>query len=213
MTASCQTVLLVDDSPVDLLASGKVLEAPGREVVTASSGEEALELAVNLELALIVLDVFMEGIDGFETAERLRRQDALTHVPIIFLTGASTSEEQVFKGYDSGAVDYLFKPVEPHLLRSKAEVFCELSAQKALIQEQLNEIQRKNEELRRQLEEINTLRGLIPICAACKNVRDDSGYWQSIEGYLSSRSEAEFSHAVCPECARKLYPDYVKQDS
>ena len=85
-------------------------------------------------------------------------------------------------------------------------VFCQLSAQRFLIHRQLDEIQAKNKVLLRQLEEIKTLRGLVPICAKCKSVRDDSGFWQSIEIYVSEHSEAEFSHSLCPECKDELYP-------
>jgi hypothetical protein len=92
------------------------------------------------------------------------------------------------------------------LLRSKVNVFCELSSQRIVIQEQLKEIQAKNDVLNRQIEEIKTLRGLVPICAKCKNVRDDSGFWQTIEAYVCDHSEAEFSHSLCPECTNLLYP-------
>ncbi|MCH8204549.1 MAG: response regulator, partial [Candidatus Hydrogenedentes bacterium] len=124
----------------------------------------------------------------------------------IFVTATGLEEETIFQGYDAGAVDYLFKPVEPNLFRSKVNVFCQLSAQRLLIQEQLQEIQAKNDALRHQLEEIKTLRGLVPICAKCKNVRDDSGFWQCIENYVSEHSEAEFSHSLCPNCKEELYP-------
>ncbi len=201
-----QSVLVVDDSPTDLRYIGRLLEAPDRHILTASSGEEALNILRGVALALVILDVHMDGLDGFETAERMRDDKRTRDIPIIFVTATGLEEETVFQGYDAGAVDYLFKPVEPNLLRSKVNVFCQLSAQRLLIQEQLQEIQAKNDVLRRQLEEIKTLRGLVPICAKCKSVRDDSGFWQCIELYVSEHSEAEFSHSLCPDCRDELYP-------
>jgi len=201
-----QSVLVVDDSPTDLRYIGRLLEAPDRHILTAASGEEALKILRGVEFALVILDVHMDGMDGFETAERMRDDERTQDIPIIFVTATGLEEETVFQGYDAGAVDYLFKPVEPNLLRSKVNIFCQLSAQRLLIQDQLKEIQAKNDVLRRQLEEIKTLRGLVPICAKCKSVRDDSGFWQCIENYISEHSEAEFSHSLCPDCRDELYP-------
>ena len=201
-----QAVLIVDDSQTDLRIVSRLLEAPDRRLVTASSGEEALQLLPDYDFALIILDVHMDGMSGFETAEKIRANEQTQAVPIIFVTATDRGEEAIFRGYDMGAVDYLFKPVEANLLRSKVNVFCQLSAQRLLIHQQLEEIQAKNEVLKRQLGEIQTLRGLVPICAKCKNVRDDSGFWQSIEYYVSEHSEAEFSHSLCPQCRDILYP-------
>ena len=201
-----QSVLVVDDSPTDLRYIGRLLEAPDRHILMAAGGEEALNILKGVELALVILDVHMDGMDGFETAERMRDDERTQDIPIIFVTATGLEEETVFQGYDAGAVDYLFKPVEPNLLRSKVNIFCQLSAQRLLIQDQLKEIQAKNDVLRRQLEEIKTLRGLVPICAKCKSVRDDSGFWQCIENYISEHSEAEFSHSLCPDCRDELYP-------
>lgn len=202
-----QSVLVVDDSPTDLRYLGRLLEAPDRHVLMAASGDEALKILKGVEFALVILDVNMEGMSGFETAEQIRADEYTRDIPIIFVTATGVEEETVFQGYDAGAVDYLFKPIEANLLRSKVKVFCQLSRQRLLIQEQLQQIQAKNEALNRQLDEIKTLRGLIPICAKCKSIRDDSGFWQSIENYVSEHSEAEFSHSVCPECRDELYPE------
>ncbi len=191
-----QSVLVVDDSPTDLRYLGRLLEAPDRHVLMAASGDEALKILKGVEFALVILDVNMEGMSGFETAEHIRADEYTRDIPIIFVTATGIEEETVFQGYDAGAVDYLFKPIEANLLRSKVKVFCQLSAQRLLIQEQLQEIQAKNDVLHRQLDEIKTLRGLIPICAKCKSIRDDSGFWQSIENYVSEHSEVEFSHSI-----------------
>ncbi len=119
-------ILLVDDHEENLFALEAILEPTGHRLVRAHSGDEALRALLRDEFAAILLDVQMPGIDGFETAELIRARERTRNVPIIFVTAISTTAEHVFRGYGSGAVDYLFKPVDPHILRSKVEVFAEL---------------------------------------------------------------------------------------
>ena len=123
---STTAILLVDDHEENLLALEAILEPTGYRLVRARSGDEALKALLRDEFAAILLDVQMPGIDGFETAQLIRARERTRSVPIIFVTAISTTPEHVFRGYDSGAVDYLFKPVDPLILRSKVEVFGEL---------------------------------------------------------------------------------------
>jgi PAS domain S-box-containing protein len=124
--SSDTAILLVDDYEENLFALEAILEPTGYRLVRARSGDEALRALLRDEFAAILLDVQMPGIDGFETAELIRARERTRNVPIIFVTAISTTAENVFRGYGSGAVDYLFKPVDPHILRSKVEVFAEL---------------------------------------------------------------------------------------
>jgi PAS domain S-box-containing protein len=119
-------ILLVDDEPSNLVALRAVLEAPDRELVEAGSGEEALRRLLRDKFAVILLDVQMPGIDGFETAELVRAREKSRDTPIIFLTAASRGEANVAAGYSVGAVDYIVKPFDPEVLRSKVAVFVEL---------------------------------------------------------------------------------------
>lgn len=201
-------ILIVDDRPENLLTMESVLEGPGLDIIKASSGNEALGKMLDFDFALVLLDVQMPGMDGFETAELMRGSEKTKHVPIIFVTALSKDQKYVFRGYESGAVDYLFKPLEPEILKSKVKIFCELYTQKQIIQNQLAEIEEKNDVLQRQLKEIKVLKGFLPICANCKKIRDDKGYWTQVEKYVADHSEAEFSHSICPDCAKKLYPEY-----
>ncbi|MFP6584313.1 MAG: response regulator [Candidatus Hydrogenedentota bacterium] len=197
-------VLIVDDSSLARQITEKQLDSLDVEVLTATSGEEAVEVFRGRDLAIILMDVVMGGIDGFETARRIRDLDHPNNsVPIIFLTASLTDSENVFRGYESGAVDYLLKSVDVKPLCSKVGVFCQLHAQRA-------EIIEKNRELETYIEEINQLRGLVPICAQCKNVRDDEGFWHSVEHYFTSNSDTEFSHSICPDCREELYPGVGK---
>jgi PAS domain S-box-containing protein len=120
------SVLLVDDRPENLLALGAVLEPLDVRQVTAGSGEEALRALLAEDFAVVLLDVQMPGMDGFETAEYIRGRDRSARTPIIFLTAVSTDVSQVLRGYEAGAVDYVLKPFDPLVLRSKVAVFAEL---------------------------------------------------------------------------------------
>ena len=120
------SIMLVDDRPENLLALEAVLEPLGEKLVQASSGEEALKRLLVEDFAVILLDVQMPGIDGFETATLIKQRDRTRDVPIIFLTAHDKGLDNVFKGYESGAVDYLLKPFDPTILRSKVSVFVDL---------------------------------------------------------------------------------------
>ena len=133
-------VLLVDDRPDNLLAVRAVLEPLGLDLVEADSGEEALRHLLAGEFALIVLDVQMPVLDGFETARLIRGRERTRYVPIIFLTAISGQPEHYLRGYESGAVDYVYKPFEPEILRAKVSVFAELWARGATIEAQREEL-------------------------------------------------------------------------
>ena len=198
-------VLVVEDTPEVRLATRTLLETPWRVIVTAETGEDALTKLGLHDYALALLDVQLPGIDGFAVAEAIRREEATRHLPIIFFTGVRFDEKHIFRGYETGAVDYLVHPVDPHTMRSKVEVFCELQVQRQRIAEYVTEIETKNVTLERNLVEINTLQGLIPICCNCKKVRDDDGFWQQVEIYIMERSDAQFTHGICVTCSEELY--------
>jgi signal transduction histidine kinase len=140
-------VLLVDDRPDNLLAVRAVLEPLGLDLVEAGSGEEALRQLLAGEFALIVLDVQMPVLDGFETARLIRGRERTRYVPIIFLTAISGQPEHYLRGYQSGAVDYVYKPFEPEILRAKVSVFAELWTRGATIDAQRAELANRLAEL------------------------------------------------------------------
>ncbi len=142
-------VLLVDDRPDNLLALRAVLDPLGLDLVEASSGEEALRHLLAREFALIVLDVQMPGLDGFETARLIKGRERTRYVPIIFLTAISGEPEHYRRGYESGAVDYVYKPFEPEILRAKVSVFAELWSRGATIERQREELAARLAELDR----------------------------------------------------------------
>ena len=129
-------LLLVDDREENLVALRAILEPLGEHLVSAGSGEEALRALLHQDFACILLDVQMPGLDGFETAELIKRRERSKTIPIIFLTAISKDEQHVFRGYSSGAVDYLFKPFDPEVLRSKVAVFVDLHRKTAEVKRQ-----------------------------------------------------------------------------
>lgn len=130
------SILLVDDRPENLISLKAVLDSLGYELVSANSGEEALRLLLNHEFALILMDVQMPGMDGFETARLIKSREKTRDIPIIFVTAINKDEPFIFKGYGAGAVDYLMKPFDPHVLRSKVSVFADLHRKSVLLKEQ-----------------------------------------------------------------------------
>ena len=119
-------ILLVDDRPENLLALEAILEPLEQNLLYAHSGEEALRQLLHHDVAIILLDVQMPLLDGFETAKLIKQRERTKYIPIIFVTAISKDEEHVFRGYSAGAVDYVFKPFSPDVLRSKVAVFIEL---------------------------------------------------------------------------------------
>jgi len=141
-------VLLVDDEPKNLMALQALLEPLGQNLITARSGLEALRLVLQHHFAVIVLDVRMPEMDGFETARLIRERERSSHIPIIFLTGVSREIESAFRGYEVGAVDYLMKPVVAEVLRSKVSVFVELHRKNATLSSEITERKVAEERLR-----------------------------------------------------------------
>lgn len=141
-------VLLVDDEPGNLLALQALLEPLGQNLLSARSGEEALRLLLDHDPAVVVLDVRMPGMDGFETARLIRGRERSGHLPIIFLTGVSSEMDSAFRGYELGAVDYMMKPAAPEMLRSKVSVFVELHRKNAALASEVNERKLAEQRLR-----------------------------------------------------------------
>jgi signal transduction histidine kinase len=127
-------ILIVDDREENLFAMEALLESRDLTIITAKSGNEALGVLLDQEVALILMDVQMPVMNGFETAELIRGSSRTKHIPIIFVTAISKDRRNIFQGYESGAVDYLFKPVEPDILKSKVRVFIELHQQKQTLE-------------------------------------------------------------------------------
>lgn len=141
-------ILMVDDSSTNLLALDAILHAPDRNLIRASSGEDALRYLLDHDVAVVLLDVYMPGIDGLQTAELIRGREKSRDIPIIFLTANTTGHAHLSRGYSLGAVDYIVKPVDPAILRSKVNVFVELFKKTREVERQAQLLEKQNEEIK-----------------------------------------------------------------
>ena len=178
-------ILIVDDIPGNLQVVGNILENCHFDIALAQSGVAALEFAAKELPDLILLDIMMPGLDGFETCRSLKAQESTAHIPVIFLTAKSETED-IVKGFSAGAVDYVVKPFQ------KDELIARVTT---------------HVELKRAREEIKTLKGFLPVCAGCKSIRNEQDEWMTMEEYLTTHSDAVLSHGLCPGCIERLYPE------
>jgi len=146
-TVQKTNILLVDDRQENLMALEAILSSLGQNLIKANSGREALRQLLNQEFALVLLDVQMPDMDGFETAAIIRERQRLQHTPIIFLTAINKDEKHIFKGYSLGAVDYVCKPFDPEVLKTKVKVFIEQFRRTAEAKSQANQLRQSNQEL------------------------------------------------------------------
>ncbi len=150
-------ILVVDNKPENLLVMKRLMEDLEADIHTASSGNEALRVALEHDFALILLDVQMPDMDGFETAEMIRLADDTARTSIIFITAINREQQHVLKGYQSGAVDYIFKPVESEILLSKVSVFLNLYKQKQELKQMVHELEESKQLIEKQNEILTRL--------------------------------------------------------
>jgi PAS domain S-box-containing protein len=194
-------ILLVDDTPENLIALEAALETLGEQLVSAHSGKEALRYLLEDNFAAILLDVKMPDMDGFETAELIRSRPRSRHTPILFLTGYK-NEEHLFRGYDLGAVDFLFKPIVPEVLRSKVAVFVELSRKADLLEQQAAVLRSQTATLQKAEQRFRSLLEAAPdamiICHASGNIALVNSRAETIFGYRRAELLDQHIHALVP---------------
>lgn len=210
-------ILIVDDSTDHYALLRSILTKAGHDQILEAESAQAAFSRLNLDgtqsvtdIDLILMDVLMPEIDGVQACRRIKQQPHLRDVPIIMVT-AKNDIENLHEAFAAGAMDYINKPVKS--VELLARVASAITLKKEMDCRKLRELElrRTNEELQQALREVKVLRGLIPICASCKKIRNDGGFWQQIEEYIGEHSEAEFSHGICQPCLKKLYPG-VYQD-
>ncbi len=194
------SILAVDDNPDNLRLLEKLLTGYSYKARLATSGRRALATVRKEAPDLILLDIMMPGMDGFEVCRQLKSDGHTNNIPVIFISAVNEPLDKV-TAFSLGAVDYILKPFHEDEVLARVKTHLTLS----ILQRQL---EMKNTELQKALDEIKVLRGIIPICASCKKIRNDEGYWEQIECYISDHSDAVFSHGICEECAKVLYPEF-----
>jgi CheY-like chemotaxis protein len=213
-------ILVVDDDQVSRQLFKKILEKAGyNHIETCASGEEALALINNSPPDVVLLDIMMPGIDGYEVCRRIRADETTRLLPVVMVTGGPEDADEVIKkSYTAGATDYITKPIRS--LEFTVRIRSALTIKQAYdrMNAELNkrrQLEKEREqvilELKEALVQVKTLGGMLPMCASCKKIRDDKGYWTQVEAYIQDHSEAQFSHGICPECAKKLYPELGKK--
>lgn len=194
-------VLIAEDSTKMRQILQQVLELMGYIVVgQAAHGRQAVEMTQLLKPDVILTDIHMPDMNGLEAARLIQ---ASRPTPIVVLS-AYSAPELIEQAGEAGVGAYLLKPPQ------EEELDRAITIAMARFRD-LVELRRLNLALQEALDKVKTLSGLLPICAGCKKIRDDKGYWQQVEVYLHEHSNAEFSHGLCPECARRLYPDYYEE--
>ena len=176
-------VLIVDDNPKNIQFLGNLLMPYGYALGVAQNGKEALAFLEERLPDLILLDVMMPEMDGFQFCSEIKANLHFSHIPVIFLTAKSESDD-IVKGFESGGADYVTKPFIAAELMARIKTHLE----------------------------IKQLKHLIPICSICKKVRDDKGLWNQLEAYIDSHTNTQFSHGICKKCAKEHYPDMELYD-
>ena len=191
-------ILLVDDAPDQVRVLSEILQGLPCRLLKASSGAQALALALREKPDLILLDILLPDLDGLAVLKELRNNPAAGDGPVIFLS-AKAGLDDVVAGLEAGAADYLPKPFHgPELL---ARVRTHLGFKLARDRER-----KLLTDLQETASQVKHLSGLIPICAHCKKIRDDRGYWQQVEQYVSQGTALQFSHGLCPDCSPIYFP-------
>lgn len=187
-------ILIVDDERYNI----KVLTEFLREdykIMAAKNGQQAIQATLGDNPPdLILMDIMMPEMDGYEACKTIKQNGKTSHIPVIFVTAMSEAMDDA-RSFEVGGVDYITKPFNPVTVRARVNTHITLRKQQL--------------QLEQALAEVKTLSGFLPICSFCKKIRDDEGYWQQLEQYISEHSEALFTHGFCEECAEKHYGELM----
>ncbi|SRR6056297_560035 len=191
-------ILIVDDVPENVEILHSVLKEQDYRFAIALNVSDTFKALEKEVPDLILLDVMLPDGDGFSAAKDILSVYSSYYIPIIFITARAHLEDKV-KGFQAGGVDYITKPFEDAEVSARVKTHLELKQARQKQEELIKQLQHA-------LDEVKQLRGIIPICARCKKVRNDEGFWMQVEHYISDHSEAEFSHGLCPNCMNEMYP-------
>ena len=199
---SASAVLVVEDEAVIAMEIESRLKVMGYRVVgCAASSQEALAIVARDRPDVILMDINIQGgRDGVEVANEMRRDHG---IPSIFLT-AYGDDATIRRAAESNPLSFLTKPFSDREVRAAIEIGLYRQAKEEELRRSREQLEKKNQELSEALASIRVLQGLLPMCAWCKHIRDDKGYWQEVADYLGAHTDADLSATVCPACAREF---------
>lgn len=202
-------ILIIDDQPINIELIVNHLEEADKsyKMYQAIDGKTGCEIARKIAPDLIITDWEMPVMSGIEAIKRLRKGEITKDIPVIVASGVMTTSDNLKTAMEAGAVDFIRKPIDKIELIARVRSILLLADSYKEIRQQRDELTEKNQRLTEAMEKVKTLSGLLPICASCKKIRDDEGYWNDVEVYVVNHSDARFSHGICPDCMKKLYPD------
>ena len=196
-------ILVTDDDPEMLVLTSTVLRRAGYEVIEASTGRECIEKVHTIHPDLILLDVMLPDMSGVDLCRQLKADETLRGTFVILLSGVQISSEYQANGLDVGADGYIIKPISNKELVARIQAMERIKDAEDALRKKKKEQEGLIAKLQAALTEIKTLQGLIPICSSCKKIRNDEGFWDQLESYLSKHTDAVFTHGLCPECFHK----------
>ena len=201
------SILYVEDEEVTRSAVARMLRRRVLTVYEAENGREGLDLYKQYRPDIVISDIRMPVLDGMEMSKEIKSLDKNSK---IILTTAHSDASILINSIEVGIDKYIMKPLDMASLFSSVEKCAENIILEKKIQQQNKEKDELIAKLQDALDNVKNLSGLLPICSSCKKIRDDKGYWQQIESYIREHSEAQFSHGICPDCLKKLYPNLIQ---
>jgi phosphoserine phosphatase RsbU/P len=195
-------ILIAEDDFTSRSILTAILSKQGHTVTAAVNGAEAWEAMQQSDAPrLAILDWMMPEMDGIEACRRIRSMKT-DQPPYLLMLTTKGFKGDIVEGLEAGADDYLSKPYD------NAELLARIEVGRRMLEMQAR-LNRKIGALRKALDHIRTLQGILPICSFCKKIRDDQGYWRQVEVYVRDHSDADFSHGICPDCMNRHYPDFA----
>lgn len=198
-------ILVAEDDPISRELMRVYLGRWGYEPLLLQNGAEALAQLIAPDAPMLaILDWMMPEKDGLQVCREVRAANLQRPLYIILLT-AKSAKDDLLQGFEAGADDYVTKPFEPSELRARVRAGVRIVELQTALSDRIHELEEA-------MSRIKTLQGLLPICAWCKKVRDEKDYWQRVETYVASHTEARFTHSICPECKQKQL-EIIKQQA
>jgi len=190
-------ILIAEDDPVSCYMLEATLAKWGYTVVVTRDGAAAFKALQQDDAPQIaILDWMMPNLDGLQVCERLRQNPLKQGIYIILLT-ARSEKQDIIRGLEVGADDYIVKPFDRDELRARIRVGCRIAELQEALAVRVSELEAA-------LANVKQLQGILPICSHCKKVRNDDNYWEQVETYISTHTDAEFSHSICPDCFESI---------